>query len=215
MCDFMTQTLMFLDAVRFPFRMVTSRHRLSKLQIITYPTPKLRPSRIHRHPSLTKTQLRRRRGRGQLVRTHTHVDRSARARAYQPQRTYADAPRDFSSVHTQIPNDDGSTRLMDDIDSDIGLHLSDGAASVLHLFYQGRHGFGRMMWLKRNHWLAFTVTHRLSFSHVLNHSEGSVLTLAVFHATLLARCSLMASRTISATDTYLPLDFLTTSSISR
>jgi general stress protein CsbA len=48
-----------------------------------------------------------------------------------------------------------STRLMDDVDSDMRLYLSDGAARVLHLFYQDRHGFGRMMWLRRNHWLAY------------------------------------------------------------
>jgi hypothetical protein len=48
-----------------------------------------------------------------------------------------------------------STRLMDDVDSDMRRYLEDGAAEVLHDFYQDRHGFGPMMWLRRNHWLAY------------------------------------------------------------
>ncbi|MGA2789700.1 MAG: hypothetical protein ABSF00_02910 [Candidatus Bathyarchaeia archaeon] len=48
-----------------------------------------------------------------------------------------------------------STRLMDDVDSDMRLIANDGAARVLHDFYQDRHGFGLMMWLRRNHWLAY------------------------------------------------------------
>lgn len=48
-----------------------------------------------------------------------------------------------------------STRLMDDVDSDMRLYAKDGSAQVLHDFYGDRHGFGVMMWVRRNHWLAY------------------------------------------------------------
>jgi len=48
-----------------------------------------------------------------------------------------------------------STRLMDDVDSNVRLYANDGAGRVLHLFYEDRHGWGLVMWLRRNHWLAY------------------------------------------------------------
>jgi hypothetical protein len=48
-----------------------------------------------------------------------------------------------------------STRLMDDIDSDMRLAAKGGTANVLHCFYEDRHGFGLVMILRRNHWLAY------------------------------------------------------------
>jgi hypothetical protein len=48
-----------------------------------------------------------------------------------------------------------TTRLMDDIDSQMRLYAHDGAATLLHHFYEDRHGFGVMMKLRRNHWLFY------------------------------------------------------------
>jgi len=48
-----------------------------------------------------------------------------------------------------------STRLMDDVDSDMRLYAKGGTAGLLHDFYDDRHGFGVVMRLRRNHWLAY------------------------------------------------------------
>jgi hypothetical protein len=48
-----------------------------------------------------------------------------------------------------------STRLMDDVDAHIRLLAKDGAGEVLHDFYGDRHGHGRMMKCRRNHWLFY------------------------------------------------------------
>jgi hypothetical protein len=48
-----------------------------------------------------------------------------------------------------------STRLMDDVDSQMRLYANDRAAGLLHHFYEDRHGFGVMMRLRRNQWLFY------------------------------------------------------------
>lgn len=47
------------------------------------------------------------------------------------------------------------TRLMDDIDSKMKEYAKGRTHGVLHTFYEDRHGFGVMMRLRRNHWLAY------------------------------------------------------------
>jgi hypothetical protein len=48
-----------------------------------------------------------------------------------------------------------STRLMDDVDSQMRRYARDPTARILNTFYEDRHGFGLVMRFRRNHWLAY------------------------------------------------------------